>query len=72
MLFHVGIINGILLLPYGYWEGDCNYTNGDDENIAIKTPVIKIGSKVYHGFNVCLLFIIIIYCVATTVMYQNN
>ena len=62
LLFHVGIINGILLLPYGYWEGDRNYTNGDDENIAIKTPVIKIGSKVYHGFNVCvcclLLFIV--------------
>ena len=71
MLFHVGIINGILLLPYGYWEGDRNYTNGDDENIAIKTPAIKIGSKVYHGFNVSVLFVII-YCVARTVMYQNN
>ena len=73
MFFHVGIINGILLLPYGYWEGDRNYTNGDDENIAIKTPDIKIGSKVYHGFNVCVcVLFIIIYCVARTVMYQNN
>ena len=71
MLFHVRIINGILLLPYGYWEGDRNYTTGDDENIAIKTPAIKIGSKVYHGFKVSVLFVII-YCVARTVMYQNN
>lgn len=60
-LFHVGIVNSILLLPYGYWAGDRNYTNGDDENVVIKTPAIKIGSNVYHGFKVSVLFIIV-YC----------
>ena len=60
-LFHVGIVNGILLLPYGYWAGDRNYTNVDDEDVEIKTPAIKIGSKVYHGFKVSVLFIIV-YC----------
>ena len=60
-LVHVGIVDSILLLPYGYWAGDRNYTDGDDENVVIRTPAIKIGSNVYHGFNVSVLFIIV-YC----------
>ena len=54
IIFYVGCVSGILLLPYGDEAGDTNVTSGDDVSVILATQSIKIGDKFYNRFTVSI------------------
>ena len=51
----------MLLLPYGNRAGDQSYTDGDDQTIAIRTPAIRIGRRVYSHFYVSIFVYLLLF-----------